>query len=186
MAVSNNNFRSDMERNAWHKVAKLVEFHWSDLVKAGFAPSTAKNFAARWLKNGRAVMVRKDMHRKILRNANLDVEPVEDAAPEFQRSAEANMWRAMRGLRGFTAKEVAAHANVGGIAVTVDQAHGYCRTLLNAGYLRVVQTAVPGQRAAAYRLINNSGPNPPVRKRVWGIYDPNNDEFCPNTGEGSH
>ena len=185
MAVRDNSFRSDMERNAWVKVAKLAEFHWSDLVKFGIAESTAQNFAARWQNNGRAIVIRKDMHRKILRNANLEVEPVEEEGSEFDRSANANMWRAMRRLRSFTAMDVAVHSNVGDIEVTTDQAHGYCRTLLNARYLRVVQTAVPGQRAAVYRLINNSGSNPPVRKRVWGIYDPNSDEFSPNAGDGS-
>ena len=65
------------------------------------------------------------------------------------RSAEENLWTAMRGLRSFTPTDIAAHASTELVPVATADAQAYCRVLLAGGYLRVERTASParGQEA---------------------------------------
>lgn len=89
------------------------------------------------------------------------------------RSPEQNMWTAMRQLKGFSPRELAAHATTETTAVTLEMAQDYCRVLLGAGYLTVVKKAIPGNRLAIYRLVKNTGPRPPRAKRVRAVVDDN-------------
>lgn len=85
-----------------------------------------------------------------------------------------NMWRSMQGLAQFSPRDLAAHSNTPDVSVTEVTAKSYCAMLLKTGYLRVVQKASPVHgRQAIYRLIRNSGPQPPQIQRVKQVYDPN-------------
>ena len=96
-----------------------------------------------------------------------------------EASIEGNMWRAMRRLPSFTPTDIATHANAGGVEVTVLKARYYCQRLLEAEYLRVRQTAIPGQREAVYSLVSNTGPRAPKTARIQGLLDPNTSSFFP-------
>lgn len=176
-------FRSTMEREAWAKVEGLAEFHWSDLAAKGVNNDTAQTFITRWAKEGRIRVSRKDGHRKIYVNTDraIPVVPPVKSDP----TPEGNMWRAMRRLPNFTPTDLAAHANAGGVEVTVDRARAYCRSLMDAGYLKVRETAIPGKRQARYQLIRNTGPQAPVVRRVSGVEDPNEAQFYPLGGRAS-
>jgi hypothetical protein len=89
------------------------------------------------------------------------------------RSPEQNMWTAMRQLKSFSPRELAAHATTETTSVTLEMAQDYCRSLLGAGYLTVVKKAIPGSRLAIYRLVKNTGPRPPRAKRVRAVVDDN-------------
>lgn len=89
------------------------------------------------------------------------------------RSPEQNMWTAMRQLKSFSPRELAAHATTETTAVTLEMAQEYCRALLGAGYLMVSKKAIPGNRLAIYRLVKNTGPRPPRAKRVRAVVDDN-------------
>ena len=65
-----------------------------------------------------------------------------------------------------------------------EDARAYCRTLLEAGYLRVVQQAIPGKREAIYRLKNATGPKAPRKRRITCIIDPNLSTITPLTEGG--
>ena len=67
-------------------------------------------------------------------------------------TAEGNMWRAMRGLRTFTARDLAAHATTPDIHVPVGAAETYVEALCAAGYVKVDFDGGPF-RASAYRLV---------------------------------
>jgi len=84
-----------------------------------------------------------------------------------------NMWRSMRMMSHFTSREIAAHSTTDIVDVTEQTAKSYCSALLRAGYLRVVRKAVPKKSQAIYRLIRNSGPNPPKIQRTKQVFDPN-------------
>jgi len=176
-------FRSAMERQAWDRVRGLREFHWSDLANLGVHENTARQFVRRWELDGRVRCIRKDMHRKIYRNADLDEqEPSVTAPAGGHATPEGNMWRAMRRLVQFGPTDVAAHANAGGVEVSVEKARAYCRQLLGSGHLKVRQTAIPGRREAIYQLIDDTGPRPPKPVRVAGILDQNTGSFIPAKG----
>jgi hypothetical protein len=89
------------------------------------------------------------------------------------RTAEDNLWTAMRGLKSFTPTDLCAHSTSHELVVTVDEATSYCRALCAAGYLGVARKAEPGRREAIYRLARNTGPKPPREKRVRAVIDDN-------------
>lgn len=170
-------FRSPMERDAWAKVEGLPEFHWSDLAAKGIHEDTAQKFIRRWEQAGRIRQHRKDGHRKIYVNVDRAIPvtpPVKD-----DPTPEGNMWRTMRRIPNFTPIDLVAHSNAGGVEVSIDRARAYCRSLLEAGYLRVRETAIPGRRQPRYQLIRNTGPAAPVMRRLSGLEDPNDGTFQP-------
>ncbi len=96
-----------------------------------------------------------------------------DGRPVTQGAGVENMWRSMRMLGQFDARDIAAHSTTHSVSVSDATAKSYISMLLRTGYLRVVSKAVPGRRAAVYRLIRNSGPRPPQIQRVKQVWDPN-------------
>ncbi len=98
-----------------------------------------------------------------------------DGTPVTQGGGTENMWRTMRMLAEFSARDVAAHANTEAVAVSESTAKTYCSMLYGAGYLRQTQAPRPG-RLAVYRLIRRSGPRPPMIQRIKRVFDPNTGE----------
>lgn len=97
--------------------------------------------------------------------------------PPRTRSAEENLWTAMRGLGSFTPTDLAAHATTDTVQVGADKAAEYCRSLLAASYLKVIRKAQPSShREAIYSLVRKTGPQPPTEKRVRALFDPNTQE----------
>ncbi len=92
------------------------------------------------------------------------------------RSPEQNMWTAMRQLKSFSPRDLAAQAATEETEVTLEVAQDYCRALLGAGYLAVARKAVPGKTAAIYRLVKNTGPRAPKEKRVRAVVDANTEQ----------
>lgn len=92
------------------------------------------------------------------------------------RSPEQNMWTAMRQLKSFSPRDIAAHATTEETEVTPEAAQDYCRALLGAGYLTVARKAVSGKSPALYRLARNTGPRAPRERRVRAVVDANTDE----------
>jgi len=95
------------------------------------------------------------------------------SGPRREQSMERNLWTAMRLLASFTPRDLAAHASTDTLAVLEDDAERYIRSLLPAGYLRVLQKAAPPHRRATYRLIRDTGPEAPLEKRIVAVWDPN-------------
>jgi hypothetical protein len=96
-----------------------------------------------------------------------------EGKPVTQGAGTENMWRSMRMLAQFSAQDIAVHSTTDTVSVSEATAKSYALMLLHCGYLRVVAQAVPGKRAATYRLIRNSGPKPPQIQRVKRVFDPN-------------
>ena len=166
----------------WEQARILPEFHASDLCRFGITEKTARDYINRWERLGRIRLVRRDeKNRRYFSPSDRPLpapEPVSgDATPE------GNMWRSMRRLAQFSPVDVAAHANAGGVDVTIDKARAYCRHLLASGHLRVRQTAIPGVREPLYQLIDDTGPRAPHPMRVTGLFDPNTRRFVPANPE---
>lgn len=174
-------FRSEVERRAWDMVKDLDAFHWSDMERAGVVKSTAERYIQRWARHGHLVMVRKDQHRKIWRNAARPM-PAPDRPPA-ERSVQQVLWTLMRRFRRFTPRDLSAHANAV-VAVSEDKVRAYCQLLAKTGYLSVRQTAVPGKRDASYVLRGDTGPQAPVSRRVTVLWDPNEETATPVTSIG--
>lgn len=78
------------------------------------------------------------------------------------------MWRAMRVLREFGARDLVANAAMAGITIKMTTAASYCTWLARGGYLRH-----PQKRCEPYRLIKDTGPKAPQILHVKQLYDPN-------------
>lgn len=99
-----------------------------------------------------------------------------DGKPVTQGRANENMWRSMRMMDFFTPDELVAHSNTDSTTVAITTAKAYCTALTKAGYLRVKQKARPPNHQAIYKLVRNTGPQPPQIQRVKQVYDPNLDQ----------
>jgi len=97
-----------------------------------------------------------------------------DGAEVRQGRGREQMWRTMKLLREFSARELALHASTAQTPVAEADAESYTRYLLKAGYLRVVKAARPGAKTR-YMFVRarNSGPYPPMIQRSRCVFDPN-------------
>ena len=93
------------------------------------------------------------------------------------------MWRAMKMLKQFNYRELAAYASTGDHAIREIEARDYCRFLHYAGYLSVKSAHVNGHKKGAgqltvYRFIasRNTGPYAPMIQRIKAVFDPNLNE----------
>lgn len=93
--------------------------------------------------------------------------------PEDGIGPEERMWRAMRKQRTFTPRDIAALASRSLGEIGEDEAGAFARMLLRAGYLRVIRKAAPGVRPARYRMLRDTGPRPPVERRIRAVWDQN-------------
>lgn len=94
------------------------------------------------------------------------------------KSPEKSMWTTARKLPEFSPTDLVMYSNDADIQISEAEAKSYIQTLLKAGYLRVVCTAVPGKRAARYKLVKDTGPHPPIKRRVYVVWDQNVDEYA--------
>jgi hypothetical protein len=161
--------RASVAEAAWAVALRLRTFGYAEIsaeLKIGL--DWATTIIRAWVAEGAAFEVETDGARKMFR---ADADFVRLAG----RTAEDNMWTAMRKLRSFSPSTIAAHATTEAVAVTVDEAAAYCRVLLAAEYLGVTRRAAPNlKREAIYRLANETGPKAPLPARVRAIRDPNN------------
>lgn len=102
--------------------------------------------------------------------------------PVTQGAGVENMWRTMQKLKEFTPRDIAAHATTDVVNVSDATAQAYCRALMAVGYLRVVEKAVAFNHQATYRLIENTGPLPPMIQRTKQVFDPNTKKAFPVGG----
>jgi len=172
---------SDLFERMWEQVRDLDEFDFRDVARRGCSEYTAIRYIRFWRKDGRICVSRiGENNKKLWRPSHKLAATPEPVSGEA--TPTGNMWRVMRHLRQFCPTDVAAHANAGGVQVSVEKARAYCRQLFGSGHLKVRQTAVPGQREAIYQLIGDSGPRPPRPVRLNGILDPNTGAFAPSKG----
>ena len=106
-----------------------------------------------------------------------------DGQPVTQGGGVENMWRTMRMIGQFSPRDIAAHATTDIVSVTDTTAKAYCTKLLKAGFLKVVSKAQPPTKQAVYRLIRNTGPQPPMIQRTQQVFDPNTRKAYPVGGQ---
>ena len=156
----------------WNAALALSEFTAVELAEAAdLSLHQVNNFAGVWIRE--KLIERLEAGPAGL--ARFRIVNVDEARPSLAtvQSPVANMWTAMRGLRSFSPRDIAAHASTDKVTVSIDVAQSYCQMLVRASYLRVMDKAIPGRRDAVYRLIQNTGPRPPVERRIRAVLDEN-------------
>lgn len=109
-----------------------------------------------------------------------------------QGAGRDQMWRTMKMLRTFTAKDLAISASTEEVRIKVTSAEDYLKFLCRAGYLKISTPHKDGypdtSRKATYRFIEskNTGPAAPMIQRVKRVYDPNLEEVVWPADGGDH
>lgn len=164
---------TELEQAAWAVAQRLGTFKLYQLsAEAGVSVSTTTRYLRQWARRG--LVIREGTGRFITFSV---VEGAPLLPPSREQSPERNMWTAMRLAGSFSPRELAAQATTDRLKVGEDEAVRFIRALLAAGYLRVVQTAIPNRRPAVYRLIRNTGPLPPRECRISAVWDPNKEAW---------
>ncbi len=173
MNVSPANAQSTADA-AFAFAATLPEFGYADIaIKMAVTEDHARKIVRAWKAKGLLDEVRSG-HR--LRSIWKVRDGARSALAAKSRSPALNMWTAMRQMKSFSPRELAAHATTEETEVTLEGAQDYCRALLGAGYLTVARKAVPGKVPAIYRLTRDTGPRPPREKRVRALIDDNTEQ----------
>ena len=99
----------------------------------------------------------------------------DDGTEVTQGRRREQMWRSMRILKAFDARDLAAAASTEAHAVNVEDAKTYLFYLHRAGYLTISQTHKQTGGLTRYRFISSmhTGPLAPMVQRVKRVYDPN-------------
>lgn len=156
---------------AFALASSLPQFTYADIaIKMGVSDDHARKVVRGWKAKGLIDEVSSG-HR--VRSVWKVTDGAKLALAVKARSPQMNMWTAMRQLKSFSPRELAAHGSTEEAPVTLEVAQDYCRALLGAGYLVVARKAVPGKQLAIYRLVKNTGPRPPREKRVRAVIDDN-------------
>jgi hypothetical protein len=161
---------------AWAVASRLERFGYGEIAaELNISLEQATRIVRGWIKDRaiESVQEQSGKNRSLWRCVPdfVRVEPLR------KRTPEENMWTAMRRLRSFTPSDLSAHATTETVAVDPAHAGKYCRSLLSAGYLSVVRRATPAvKREAIYRLVNETGPQAPVTRRVAALVDGNTGE----------
>lgn len=159
---------------AFAHASTLESFGYADVaLKMAVSDDYARKIVRAWNKAGLLEEVRSGHRIRSLWKVKDGAKP---ALAARARSPEQNMWTAMRQMKSFSPREVAAHAATEETEVTLEAAQDYCRALLGAGYLAVARKAVPGKTPAIYRLTKNTGPRAPRVSRVRAVVDANTEQ----------
>lgn len=119
----------------------------------------------------RLTHTRYDSRYRLARDMGVNAPRVRKTGVMLPPSGRNRMWRAMRILKTFTARELAQAASLEQAPVAVSEAESYCAWLARGGYLRGVGKRwnfVPGR---------DTGPKAPQILRVRQLYDPNTDKI---------
>lgn len=156
----------------WMMARELKQFTVPELtVASGVADTTVQHMVSRWATTGYVKGDGKPRNQRF---------EVVDRTPQAFGPRDKRMWQMMRSMKTFAARDIALWSSQTDDEVTQSEAQRYIRHLLDADYLRVREVARRGERPERYQLIRDTGPKPPVAKRIQAVYDPNTAEITPN------
>jgi hypothetical protein len=166
---------------AWTLAMRLQQFGYSDI---SYGVSASMKFATHcvreWEKLGKVRVI--DKGGAIRGRKLYEVVPEQEQRPmPVIGDCYDQMWTVLRKFGSVSPVDLIAHCSV---EVSIEDARSYCRMLLEAGYLRVVQQAVPGKKEAIYRLKNATGPKAPRKRRVTCVIDANLNTVTPLSEAG--
>ena len=162
----------DSREAMWEAIRKKKEFTVRDL----YLETTLKVDSVREYVTGlfnAGYLEKKDSGKKVViyrlvKDAGVDAPRVrKDGTKVTQGQGRINMWRTMRMVGTFTAKELVVNASTPDCIIREATAADYCRHLCLAGYL---------QRRGTCYIFNKpsyTGPKPPMIQRVKRVWDQN-------------
>lgn len=174
--------KNEVERDILGFMKKHPEVTTRDIVENCAAGVVARQRAMSNLRRAGVVrFVRRE--NRIHFWSVFDLEDTQTRAAQKRSGKFGAMWVAMRTLSVFSPEDIMIVFAGSDLKVTISDIQSYCSALVQAKYLAVITRARPGVKPARYRLIKNSGPLPPLRKRVTVLFDPNEDRIVFANGE---
>jgi hypothetical protein len=167
--------RDDLRQAVWDALRPKVRFTTRDLAETGASRMAIHNWLTSWEEDGWVRRVGQDGQHVVYAATTVQAEAPPARAPAGAAPAKGplgqHLWTAARMLRIFTLVELAAHAATEGEPTRESDARSFVSLLTRAGYARKMR--VTSGRPARYRLIRDTGPRPPVEKRVRATWDAN-------------
>ena len=158
------------EARAWAVAKRIPVFGYAEIeVEAQVSRPVSVELVNSWLEAGKVRLRPIPGHagRKMF-----EITPDTREAMDRGSQLRQQLWTAARGLKVFSATDLAAHCTEDLVA-TVTEASAFAQMLLKGGYLKVTVMASPPTREARYRLIRDTGPKAPKEKRVTAVWDEN-------------
>lgn len=122
---------------------------------------------------------------ELIRDVGVEAPRVNKAGGLLPPSGRTRMWKNMRILGTFSARELASASSLDGAPVAVSEAEYYCNWLCRGGYLRSNGGAASASRRWTFLAGMNTGPKAPQILRVKKLYDPNRDAVvCESASKG--
>ncbi len=156
---------------AWNVAQRLQQFTYASISYEATVPLPHATMVVRvWERSGKVRRIAASLPGGEAR-ITFEVIPTDElrATPIIGDRYE-QMWTSARKLRSFSAADLVSTCAA---PISPEDASAYCRALLAANYLRVVQKAAPPHKAAIYRLSNETGVWAPRVRRLKCICDPN-------------
>jgi hypothetical protein len=166
---------------AWATAVRLQQFGYAEIASAiSVEIKRAIQIVGVWEDEGLIRVIRGNNRGRPRKIFEVLPEQEQRPAPVIGDCYD-QMWTVLRKFGSVSPVDLIAHCSV---EVSIEDARSYCRKLLEAGYLRVVQQAVPGKKEAIYRLKNATGPKAPRKRRVTCVIDANLNTVTPLSEAG--
>ncbi len=170
------------EADIWRYLQKHPKFTNADVAQACAASEWKRtNFLRRLRREGTLKPCGRDGSTQYF--TVFESQDVQAFAAKKRGVKEGAMWQAIRVLKNFTPDDLCVALLASPIPVSAADIQSYCTMLTRARYLTVLKRAQPGIRPASYRLINDTGPLPPVKRQLMVVVDGNEDRVIYAQGE---
>lgn len=155
---------------AWLVAVRLQQFTYTAIsYEVSTSVPHATHIVRGWEAGGLVRRIATPKHGKASK-ITFEVVPDGEITSPVIGDAYEQMWTMMRKTGGFSPVDLVSVCTA---AISVEDAASYCRFLLSAGYLKVVQKALPPNKPAIYRLINKTGIYAPRLRRLACVVDAN-------------
>lgn len=175
----------------WHAIRQLKsEFTVADischLLEENVSELTIDSYLTRLHRGGFIECIKQPYKGSCIANYWTLVKDVGHIAPKLTKSGKPStrgnrqdaMWRSMKMLGQFTARDIALTASTNEQEIKLTSSKTYIRHLHKAGYLRMTRKS-ERSNPALYQLIStrNTGPKPPMVLRTKDVYDQNTNQI---------
>ena len=160
----------------WTFARSVVRFSTEDVTRACGFTENKRNAILRNLMQSKLIW-EWGRENRILYYTALTPKEQHARSKDLRRTKFGDIWTAIRIRRLFFPEDILASLVGNDIPITLRDVVDYCKMLQKAGYLQEVhqtRSATPNKR---YRLVRNTGPLPPVKKRVAVVIDCNEDRI---------
>lgn len=167
----------DLER-LWAWIEKRPEFTKRQFMDQEALPAHRLELMfQRWRRSGRIRFLGRKDNVGLFTGVS-DRQRMEEARDK-RLSLEGRLWSAIRVSKVFTPVDLEVRLAGSDWAVSSQMISRYCEDLVKFGYVKILRKRTR-RNPARYQLVRNTGPLPPVAKRVTCLIDPNQDTVLPH------